>query len=766
MPAVKIPVAVWEDDQGLVTATTLEGHRDGELVAAVDVTQSGALGQLKTYFEWSARSREGAVASDFLEPVLFHVRVQVRPEYRTDKHGRPYPCEHTVELNLPCIRGRTLGGILCCTVPTLGLGFYCYDSAALRGTVVERVRSALEGRAPNQIAPLLPPKAVRLDQIIVRIPSARRRAADSRELPPTLDQVARPVGAAEFRKAYSAAYEREAEVTQLAERLRARTGSILLIGEDGVGKTTLLVNAVRAIERERGARDDENAAERPRHRFWHTTGSRLIAGMQYLGQWQERCEQVVGELAEIDGVLCVDSLADLVRQGGSDPRAGIAAFFLPYLESGQLRLVAEATPAELEACRRLLPGLLEVLQFVRVDELLPSKARSAVNRAASIMAQDSHLEIDQPAADAVVRLFRRFVPYRPLPGAGTAFLRRLFNRKVQRREGRVGVESVVVQFVRETGLPEMFLDDSLPLELDAVCRELQKQVIGQEDACLAVARIISTFKAGLNDPRRPLGSLLFCGPTGVGKTQLAKTLSDYLFGHGDVSNRLVRLDMSEYSAPWAAERLITKPDGTPSDFVSRVRGRPFVVVLLDEIEKACPEVFDMLLGLLDEGRLTDRYGRTTWFRTAVVIMTSNLGSARGQSIGFSDASLDSYQREVRDFFRPEFFNRLDGLVTFRPLGREVCLAIVRKELGDLGRREGIAGRGLELQFAGPLVERLVEEGFDVRYGARPLQRTIEHRVVGPLSRYLAADPAVRNRTVVLDLAPGEDENRAVVVKVL
>lgn len=754
MPTIKIPVAVWEDDQGLITASTLEAH-GGAPVTTVDATQSGALGQLKAYFQWCVRSQDIVLTSDFLEPVLFHVAVEVRPEYRSGDRDRPYPCEDTVLLNLPCVRGRTQGGILCCCVPTLGLGFYCYDSDALRGMVVERVRSALEGHTPKQIAQFLPPKAIRLEQVLIKVPSARRRAEAAQQAPPTLDQIAQPVGAPGFRRAYSAAYERDAEVTQLAARLRARSGSVLLVGEEGVGRTTLLVNAVRAIERQRPSQDEEDSHRTAKHRFWHTTASCLVAGMRYLGQWQERCEHVIDELAEIDGVLCVDSLVDLIRQGGGDPTAGIAAFFLPYLESGRLRIVAEATPAELEACRRLLPGLVHAFELVQVEELPLPKARSAVKQAASVLAQDARLEIEEQVPDTLVRLFRRFVPYQPLPGSATGLLRRLVDRAVQQRRRRIDVDRVVEQFTRQTGLPELFLDDNLPLQFDDVCRELQKQVIGQDDACLTVARLISTFKAGLNDPRRPLGTLLFCGPTGVGKTQLAKTAGDYLFGHGDASGRLVRLDMSEYSAPWAAERLILKPDGTPSDFVSRVRNQPFVVVLFDEIEKACFEVFDMLLGLLDEGRLTDRYGRTTWFRTAVVIMTSNLGSNREQSVGFSEASGDAYQREVRDFFRPEFFNRLDGLVTFRPLSREVCLAITRKELSELGRREGIAKRRLQLEFAEPLVEQLVDEGFDARYGARPLQRAIEKRVVGPLSRLLAANPAVRDCRLVVEAESGD-----------
>ena len=269
-----------------------------------------------------------------------------------------------------------------------------------------------------------------------------------------------------------------------------------------------------------------------------------------------------------------------------------------------------------------------------------------------------------------------------------------------------------------------------------------------------MAELVATFKAGLDDPQRPVGTLLFCGPTGVGKTELAKVVSRYLFGHGKEADRLVRLDMSEYSAPWSAERLITKEEGTPSDFLARVRQQPFVVVLLDEIEKAASEVFDVLLGLLDEGRLTDRFGRTTSFQSAIVVMTSNLGASSRRSIGFSSQPQEAYEAEVRAFFRPEFFNRLDAVLTFRPLDPETCLAITRKELDQIAAREGFRKAGLELGYTEGLVRHLTAAGFDPRYGARPLQRVLETQVVSVISRHLVAHPGIRDTRIRLEVDDG------------
>ncbi len=232
---------------------------------------------------------------------------------------------------------------------------------------------------------------------------------------------------------------------------------------------------------------------------------------------------------------------------------------------------------------------------------------------------------------------------------------------------------------------------------------------------------------------------------------MAKALSRYLFGHGEGGDRLLRLDMSEYSGFGAAERLLSKPNGQPSDLIQKLRQQPFVVLLLDEIEKADPEVFDVLLGVFDEGRLTDRYGRLTTFRSAIIVLTSNLGAGKQESFGFAKQAGVAYEGEALSFFRPEFFNRLDGVVTFQPLGAETIRAITRKELADVALREGIARLNLKLTWSDALVEHLAREGFDARYGARPLQRTLETLIVTPLARFLLAHLELSGRTLEIDL---------------
>ena len=392
-----------------------------------------------------------------------------------------------------------------------------------------------------------------------------------------------------------------------------------------------------------------------------------------------------------------------------------------------------------------------MFQVLRVPEMKPPAVRDAIAQFAAVRAQDKKTAIEPQAIAAVCRLFRRFVPYQAMPGRAAGFIAELFDQARQHHEPAITATHVIARFGHQTGLPEQLLRDDLPLQAEEVEQTLRGHIIGQDAACRVISRVVATFKAGLNDPQRPLGTLLFCGPTGVGKTALAKAAANYLFGHGQDTRRLLRLDMSEYSSPWAAERLLCKDGRTPSDFISRVRQQPLLVVLLDEIEKATPEVLDVLLGALDEGRLTDRYGRTTTFRSAIVIMTSNLGAARQSLAGFNLPQAEIFRREVEAFFRPEFFNRIDAVIAFAPLALPACQAIARKELHELGRREGLAAAGLRLDFTDNLVNWLVERGFDQRYGARPLQRTIETQIVAMLSRYMVDHPGLRKQELLLDV---------------
>ncbi|QDU96425.1 AAA family ATPase [Lignipirellula cremea] len=729
MTLFRFPVLVWRDLEGLYNASVVEWAPDS---IGVDTKPSGALKQIKRWLEWRVELYASVMEPDFLEPRLQQVDVTVRPRYREE--DRVFPSEEQIELRVVCVLGRQASGMLCCSLPMFGLVFYYYQESSLKRLVVERVRSQLAECTPAEVASYLPPAEFHLDQVSVRGPG-KAASAMPEQRNKSLQQVAEPLGRTDVKKRFTPAWQREEELRDLVQRLSQERVNVLLLGEHGVGKTTLLAAAVRTLERKADAKEHRQE-NRPRLRHWLTSGPRLIAGMKYLGQWEQRCEEIIAELSSFDGVLCVESLLDLVRHGGREASDSIAAFFLPFLASGELRMTAEATPSELDACRRLLPGFADLFQTLRLHSMPPDRVRQALQQMSESESRNLKIEVQEGAIETVSRLFQRFIPYQALPGKAAPFLTNLMSQAKQEEQKQVDPAAVLDEFVRQTGLPELFLRDDLLLKTDELLAEFEAEVIGQTAACRAASQLTAAFKAGLNDPQRPVGVLLFCGPTGVGKTEMAKTLSRYLFGHGAQGDRLIRLDMSEYSGWDAADRLITKPDRTPSEFLHKVRAQPFVVVLLDEIEKAHPDVFDLLIGLLDEGRLTDRFGRTTSFCSAIIIMTSNLGVSRTGAIGFDSSGSDAFEKEVRTFFRPEFFNRIDEVVPFEPLRREDCRLIVEKQLRDLSQREGLAAKRLQLRWTEQVVDLLTETGFDPRYGARPLQRELEVRVTAPLSRFL------------------------------
>jgi ATP-dependent Clp protease ATP-binding subunit ClpC len=305
-------------------------------------------------------------------------------------------------------------------------------------------------------------------------------------------------------------------------------------------------------------------------------------------------------------------------------------------------------------------------------------------------------------------------------------------------------------YSRFSGVPLALLSDDVAADAHALAALLQARVIGQDAACAACGRMLARFKANMVDPDRPSGSLLFVGPTGVGKTELAKQIARTTFGSED---RMVRVDMSEYRLGGAAARLLDARSGARSLAV-RVREQPLCLVLLDEIEKAHPEVFDLLLGVLGEGRLLDSTGRLVDFRGATIVMTSNLGVRDTRSVGFGDAASDDHLRAVRAHFRPELFNRIDYVLPFRSLDVADVERIVDLEIAGARSRLGLVRRGVRLEASPRARRRLAELGHHPTRGARPLKRLFEERVLTPVARRIAEDPAFRDRRAVV-LAEGE-----------
>lgn len=751
MPTYRYPVMIVRDFAGGHTAIAVDMHE----LSGFGPSASDACNDLRAFLEWSYRRDQYLPDADFLNPELHVFKLKVLPEYRTRE--RIFPCEEPITLRVHCVTGKQASGQLLAALPLLGIRFTYHKPDTLKSLVQRYVLQNLEGRPPHVLARYLAPPHVALDDVVVRVPRDLNQPI-THQAPPTLAKIAEPLGDRATRKQYARAWERDLELALLVRKLHLEKANVLLVGEPGVGKTTLLIDAVREIERRLMAEGQANNTRAQPRRFWQTSAGRIIAGMKYLGQWEERVEACINELGQIQGVCCIDRLLDLIRTGGKSATDSIAAFVLPYLSRGELRMVAEVSPSELDACRRLLPGLIDVFQIVPVEPFDRKKALAVLDRQIEATKSNVKIEVGQGVSDRIVQLYRRFMPYTVFPGQASAFTRELIERGARDRVREVTPHHVVTQFMRRTGLPELFLRDEITLEKQAVLDWFRERVIDQDEATHAAANVVLTFKAGLNDPNRPLGVLLFCGPTGVGKTELAQALAKYFFGHGEQNGdskqrRLIRLDMSEYANNDAIERLVGPPHGEPSDLIRTIRQQPFTVLLLDEIEKAAPEVFDVLLGVFDEGRLTDRFGRVTNFRSTLIVMTSNLGADRQKAFGFDADAKPQYRDEAMKFFRPEFFNRLDAVVTFQPLQAHTIQAITRKELEAISRREGIARVGLRLRWSDALVRHLATVGFDARYGARPLQRTVEREVVTPLAKWLLDRPALVNATIDVDWSP-------------
>ena len=610
---------------------------------------------------------------------------------------------------------------------------------------------------------------------------------------------------------------REEEMQRLMQILSRRTkNNPCMVGEPGVGKTAIIEGIAQRIAK-------EAVPEKMRDkRIFSLDLAALIAGSKYRGEFEERMKRLVGEVRAAGNIiLFLDEIHTVVGAGGAEGAMDASNILKPSLARGEIQLIGATTITEYRKYiekdaaleRRFQPVMVEepskeetirILEGIRgkyevhhrieisqeairaavmlsdryiSDRFLPDKAIDVLDEACSKAALRGYKmpeqiedleqiigELNQELEDAIKE---RNMEKAALLAADKNQINEKLKRAKARRERqqqklRIALtEGDIADVVSEwTRIPVQRLAQSETERLKKLEATLHKRVIGQEDAVSAVARAVKRGRVGLKDPSRPVGSFLFLGPTGVGKTELAKALAESLF---DDEKNMVRIDMSEYMEKYSVSRLIGAPPGyvgydEGGQLTEAVRRKPYSVVLFDEVEKAHPDVFNVLLQVLDDGRITDSQGRTVDFKNTILIMTSNIGSSYllegiDDNGNIRPENEELVMNELKAHFRPEFLNRLDEIIMFRPLTRENITGIVDLLVKDVNRR--LADRDLHIELTRAAKQHIVDGGYDPMYGARPLKRYLQKYVETLAAKLILAGNVGSGDTIIIDEKDGD-----------
>ncbi len=656
-------------------------------------------------------------------------------------------------------------------------------------------------------------------------PTRRQPSKKEKSKTPLVDQLATDLTALAQEYALDPVIGRQTEIERVIQILARRTkNNPALIGEPGVGKTAIVEGLAQRIV------DGDVPESLHGKRVLQLDVGSLVAGTMYRGQFEERLKRVIEELKSSDAILFIDEVHMLVGAGSAGSSVDAANILKPSLARGELQCIGATTMDEYRKYIESDAALERRFQPVHVDEPSPEEAVEILKGIKGAYEQHHNLLISDEAIEAAVSLSTRYVTERFLPdkaidlideGASRVRMYRvqqpadireaydaLRDLRVQRNEAVESSQYDEATNIREqeeeiqrqldqlragrsdadenemlmasdiaevlsmwTGIPVYQLTEEESARLLRMEEELANYIVGQGEAIEAISKAVRRARAGLKDPRRPIGSFIFLGPTGVGKTELTKALARFLFGSEEA---LVQLDMSEFMERHSIARLVGSPPGyvgyeDAGQLTEAVRRRPYSIVVFDEIEKAHPEAFNLLLQIMEEGHLTDAKGQLVNFQNAMIIMTSNVGAEtikRGAGVGFSfqrDSALeleDNYRdmqkklmEQMKRHFRPEFLNRLDSVIVFRQLQQEDIRQIVDLVLNEVNDR--LDEQMLVLQSTDAAKDWLATNGYDAEYGARPLRRLVQRAVEDKLSDAVLAGQFSEGDVILIDVEDDE-----------
>ena len=547
---------------------------------------------------------------------------------------------------------------------------------------------------------------------------------------------------------------RDEEIRRMEQILsRRRKNNPVLIGEPGVGKTAIAEGLAQRIV------DDEVAETLKGKELVALDIGSMVAGSKFRGEFEDRLKAVVREIEAQHGetILFIDELHTLVGAGAAEGAIDASNMLKEPLSRGTFQVIGATTLDEYRERIEKDAALERRFQRILVREPTVEETIEILEGLREKLTEHHRIEITDDALGAAARLSERYVSDRFLPDKAIDLVDEAASRLRVDGTGDAVTEAEIAALVAQwTGIPAERMLEEERARLTSMEEALHARVIDQDEAVHAVAEAVRHSRAGLSDPRRPIGTFLFLGPTGVGKTELAKTLAAFLFGS---DTALLRIDMSEYMERHAVARLIGSPPGyvgyeEGGQLTEAVRRRPYQVVLFDEIEKAHPQVMNLLLQLLDEGRLTDGHGRTVDFRHTILIMTSNAGSEHFLADAGEETIHERVRADLRESFRPEFLNRIDETIIFHPLSEAAIGRIVDLKVADLNER--LAEQSIRLSLTDEAKRVLAKAGYDPHYGARPLARAMTRLVENPLASKIVGGEISDGAAVTIDAAAMSD----------